>query len=63
MVPNGTQAVKKLILVASPARLELATLGLGNRCSIRLSYGDFRLVFRKLLHVLKKFRPLSSNAL
>src|SRR5262249_51194428 len=26
--------------VASPARLELATLGLGNRCSIRLSYGD-----------------------
>jgi hypothetical protein len=27
--------------MASPARLELATLGLGNQCSIRLSYGDF----------------------
>jgi hypothetical protein len=25
--------------VAVPARLELATFGLGNRCSIRLSYG------------------------
>jgi hypothetical protein len=27
--------------MASPARLELATPGLGNQCSIRLSYGDF----------------------
>jgi hypothetical protein len=26
-------------LLAVPARLELATFGLGNRCSIRLSYG------------------------
>ena len=26
--------------MASPARLELATPGLGNQCSIRLSYGD-----------------------
>jgi hypothetical protein len=25
--------------MAVPARLELATFGLGNRCSIRLSYG------------------------
>ncbi len=25
--------------LAVPARLELATFGLGNRCSIRLSYG------------------------
>jgi hypothetical protein len=28
-----------LILLAVPARLERATFGLGNRCSIRLSYG------------------------
>ena len=29
--------------MAVPARLELATFGLGNRCSIRLSYGtDFK---------------------
>jgi hypothetical protein len=27
------------VIVAVPARLELATFGLGNRCSIRLSYG------------------------
>jgi hypothetical protein len=27
------------MLLAVPARLELATFGLGNRCSIRLSYG------------------------
>jgi hypothetical protein len=27
------------LLMAVPARLELATFGLGNRCSIRLSYG------------------------
>src|SRR5688572_26333221 len=26
--------------LASPARFELATPGLGNRCSIQLSYGD-----------------------
>jgi hypothetical protein len=26
-------------MMAVPARLELATFGLGNRCSIRLSYG------------------------
>jgi hypothetical protein len=26
-------------IMAVPARLELATFGLGNRCSIRLSYG------------------------
>ena len=25
--------------IAVPARLELATFGLGNHCSIRLSYG------------------------
>jgi hypothetical protein len=30
---------KVLKLLAVPARLELATFGLGNRCSIRLSYG------------------------
>ena len=30
---------KSLILLAVPAKLELATFGLGNRCSIRLSYG------------------------
>ena len=34
---NG--ATRKL---ATPARLELATLGLGNRCSIQLSYGAAR---------------------
>jgi hypothetical protein len=28
------------ILLASPTRLERVTYGLGNRCSIRLSYGD-----------------------
>src|SRR5947208_16616159 len=26
-------------ILATPARLELATLGLGNQCSIQLSYG------------------------
>ena len=34
--PTGAAAEKTL---AVPARLELATFGLGNRCSIRLSYG------------------------
>jgi hypothetical protein len=33
-----------LILLAVPARLERATFGLGNRCSIRLSYGTKRLI-------------------
>jgi hypothetical protein len=28
--------------MASPARFELATPSLGNRCSIQLSYGDFQ---------------------
>ena len=32
-------AINLLLLLATPARLELATLGLGNRCSIQLSYG------------------------
>jgi hypothetical protein len=31
-------------LLAVPARLELATFGLGNRCSIRLSYGTNTLI-------------------
>jgi hypothetical protein len=30
---------KRFEVMAVPARLELATFGLGNRCSIRLSYG------------------------
>jgi hypothetical protein len=33
--------------LAVPARLELATFGLGNRCSILLSYGTNELI---LLH-------------
>ena len=36
--------VKHLILLAVPARLERATFGLGNRCSIRLSYGTKYLI-------------------
>ena len=28
--------------MASPTRFERATCGLGNRCSIQLSYGDVR---------------------
>jgi hypothetical protein len=39
--------LKFFILVAVPARLELATFGLGNRCSIRLSYGT-RTWFQRL---------------
>jgi hypothetical protein len=45
-----------LILLAVPARLERATFGLGNRCSIRLSYGTKPLkrlpyfAFRSSLH-------------
>ncbi len=29
-------------ILASPERLELPTCGLGNRCSVLLSYGDAR---------------------
>jgi hypothetical protein len=31
--------------MAVPARLERATFGLGNRCSIRLSYGTVKRIF------------------
>jgi hypothetical protein len=35
-------ALKSLISLVRPARLERATCGLGNRCSILLSYGRMR---------------------
>jgi hypothetical protein len=37
--PRTTMAMTMAIL-ASPARVELATNALGKRCSIQLSYGD-----------------------
>jgi hypothetical protein len=47
----GNRSDKKYqVLLAVPARLELATFGLGNRCSIRLSYGtnSKKRVFRRV---------------
>ena len=38
-----------LDVLAVPARLELATFGLGNRCSIRLSYGTKLLIDEGIL--------------
>jgi hypothetical protein len=35
--------------MATPARLELATLGLGNQCSIQLSYGAMRIGYQSLV--------------
>src|ERR1041385_6788273 len=40
--PTGRRPIGFLVhrgSLATPARLELATLGLGNQCSIQLSYG------------------------
>jgi hypothetical protein len=59
-----------LILLAVPARLERATFGLGNRCSIRLSYGTKRLkrlpyfIFRSSLQMLPTLlpRPINLNS-
>jgi hypothetical protein len=46
----GNRSDKKYqVLLAVPARLELATFGLGNRCSIRLSYGTKLLIDEGIL--------------
>jgi hypothetical protein len=41
-------------MLAVPARLELATFGLGNRCSIRLSYGTGSILFMPRAGFLKE---------
>src|ERR1700676_1258436 len=48
--PAAHHFCKCLILLAVPARLELATFGLGNRCSIRLSYGTRNFYSTAWLH-------------
>jgi hypothetical protein len=46
-----SKASKTLILLASPARFELTTPGLGILCSILLSYGDFSDYFNHLAYI------------
>ncbi|VFU16670.1 hypothetical protein SCFA_340008 [anaerobic digester metagenome] len=43
-----------MVYLARPERLELPTRGLGNRCSIRLSYGR-RIIAIRILHFLSQF--------
>ena len=40
MPPAQKKPLEKAVLLVSPARIELTAPGLGNLCSILLSYGD-----------------------